>query len=174
MRLAPAPVIAVLALIAVLLVMTGEALLARFNEQTLLGRGGREAPNDVYTIMRWAYPLCFIAMAIEGATQGPSPPYLLLDGLALYGFSKALKAWAIASLGPRWTFRVIVPVDEPLIATGPYRFINHPNYVAVVGELIGFALIVWAPLTGLVALVSFGTLMGLRIRVEDRALGRER
>jgi methyltransferase len=122
--------------------------------------------------MRWAYPLCFIAMAVEGAWRGPSPPTVLLAGLALFGLAKALKAWAISSLGPRWTFRVIVMPDAPLVTGGPYRLVNHPNYIAVVGELLGFAAIVLAPVTGVAAVAGFGSLMLARIRVEDRALGR--
>ena len=59
------------------------------------------------------------------------------------------------------------------MVSGPYRFIRHPNYVAVVGELLGFALVVWAPITGVVALVGFGALMWRRIAIEDRALGRQ-
>lgn len=169
-----APTIAGLALLAVLLVMAGEAVLARFNEQALLRRGAREAPDDVYSTMQWAYPFCFVAMAIEGAIRGPSPATWLVYGLALYGLSKALKAWVITTLGPRWTFRVIVPTNEPLIVSGPYRFLNHPNYVAVAGELISFAMIVWAPVTCVLAVLSFGALMRARIRVEDRALGRAR
>ena len=69
-------------------------------------------------------------------------------GLVLFGLAKALKAWAIATLGPRWTFRVLVLPGAPLVQSGPYRFIAHPNYLAVVGELVGVAVIVWAPITG--------------------------
>jgi methyltransferase len=167
-----AQAIAIITLLAVVLVMAGEAVLASFNERLLLARGAREAPHDVYRTMRWAYPGCFIMMAIEGAWRGPSPPAVLLSGLALFGLAKALKAWAIAALGPRWTFKVIVPPSPSLVTSGPYRLINHPNYVAVVGELLGFAAIVFAPITGVAALIGFGSLMRARIRVEDRALGR--
>src|SRR5262245_39168731 len=119
MRAQPGLAIALITLIAALLVMAGEALLAAFNERVLLTRGAREAPGDVYGTMRWAYPACFIAMAIEGAWTGPSAPSVLLGGLAIFGFAKALKAWAITTLGPRWTFRVIVQPDRPLVTAGP-------------------------------------------------------
>ena len=56
---------------------------------------------------------------------------------------------------------------------GPYRLINHPNYVAVMGELIGMAAVVWAPMTGVLAVVGFGLLIRARVRVEDRVLGRQ-
>ena len=97
---------------------------------------------------------------------------MLLIGLAIFGLAKALKVWAISTLGGRWSYRVLVVPGEPLIARGPYRFLSHPNYLAVVGELVGMAMIVWAPVTGIAALIAFGRLMVARIRVEDRALGR--
>lgn len=166
------PAVAIITLVAVLLVMAGEALLAAFNERHLRERGAIEPPGDVYRIMQWAYPAAFVAMAIEGATWGPSSPSILLAGLAVFGLAKALKAWAIATLGPRWTFRVLVVRDAPLVASGPYRLLNHPNYIAVIGELVGVAAIVRAPVTGLLVTIGFGLLMRARIRVEDRALGR--
>ncbi len=160
-------------LLAVLLVMAGEAVLAASTNGCSSSRGAREAPNDVYQTMKWAYPLCFIAWRSRAAWRGPSPPSVLLSGLALFGLAKALKAWAIATLGPRWTFRVIVLPDAPLVTGGPYPFLNHPNYVAVVGELIGFAASrLRSDHRHRRAVIGFGSLMRARIRVEDHALGR--
>jgi methyltransferase len=169
----PAIAIALVTLIAVLLVMGGEALLSRVNETTLRKLGAIEPSDDVYQVMQWAYPCSFLAMAVEGAWSGPANATALLAGLGVLGAAKALKLWAITSLGVRWSFRVLVLTDRPLVVSGPYRFIRHPNYVAVVGELVGFALIVWAPIAGLLAVAGFGALMRRRIAIEDRALGRE-
>src|SRR5262245_35530936 len=124
------------ALLAVLLVMAGEAALSAYNERVLRAQGAREPQDDVYRTMRWAYPACFVAMALEGALTGPAPPDVLAAGFAVFGISKALKMWAISTLGVRWTFRVLVPPQGALVARGPYAFIRHPNYVAVIGELI--------------------------------------
>jgi len=166
------PTIAVITLIAVLLVMGGEAILSAFNERLLRARGAIEPEGDVYRAMQMAYPASFVIMAIEGATRGPAPRDVLFAGLAIFGFAKALKAWAISSLGPRWSFRVLVLKDAPLVSAGAYRIVRHPNYVAVVGEIVGFAAIVWAPIAGVLAVLVFGWLMIQRIRIEDRALGR--
>ena len=168
----PALAIAVLVTIANLLIMGGEAILSAFNEKVLRSRGAVEPAGDVIHLMRWAYPGAFIAMAVEGAMTGPAPQAVLLAGLAVFGLAKALKVWAISSLGWRWSYRVLVIPGEPLVSAGPYRFLPHPNYLAVVGEMIGVALIVWAPLTGILSLLGFGRLMISRIAVEDRALGR--
>ena len=169
----PGLAIALLTLLAVLLVMLGENVLSTHNERVLRSRGAVEPDGDVFRTMRLAYPLCFVAMAIEGAVVGPSSLDRLAVGFAVFGVAKALKVWAISSLGVRWTFRVLVLPGEPLIARGPYAFIRHPNYIAVLGELAGMALIVSAPVTGLLSLLVFGTLMWRRISVEDRALGRQ-
>lgn len=158
--------------LAILLIMAGEAVLSAFNEKLLRARGAVEPPGDVIGVMRFAYPLAFIAMGIEGMVTGPAPPNILMFGLALLGLAKALKIWAISSLGSKWSYRVLVVPGEPLVTTGPYRFVSHPNYLAVVGEIVSVAMIVWAPVTGTLAAVGFGWLMIQRMKIEDRALGR--
>lgn len=170
----PAVSIALLTLLAVLLMMGGELILSAFNEARLRARGAIEPGGDVIAAMRWAYPGAFVAMAIEGALSGPAPPTVLAFGLVLFGIAKAFKMWAIASLGPRWSYRVLVVPGEPLVHSGPYKFIAHPNYLAVVGEMAGVAATVWAPITGTLGIILFGWLMTMRIRVENRALGRVR
>jgi methyltransferase len=164
--------IAVITTLAVLLIMAGEAVLSSFNERQLRARGAIEPEGDVIGPMRWAYPGAFVLMGIEGALGGPAPPNVLMAGLALFGLAKALKIWAISSLGSRWSYRVLVVPGEPLVTTGPYRFIPHPNYLAVVGEIASVAAVVWAPVTGVLVTMGFGWLLIARIRIEDRALGR--
>ena len=164
--------IAAVTVLAALLIMAGEAALSAFNERELRARGAIEPPGDVINTMRWAYPLSFVAMGVEGAVTGPAPRELMMYGLALFGVAKALKLWAISSLGSRWSFRVLVLPGAPLITSGPYRFVSHPNYLAVAGEIASVALIVWAPIAGVLATIGFGALMIKRIRVENRALGR--
>ncbi len=82
-------------------------------------RGAIEPPDDVIDTMRWAYPASFVAMAMEGAWAGPASADALAAGLAVFGFAKALKIWAITTLGVRWTFRVLVLPDAPLIDARP-------------------------------------------------------
>ncbi len=168
----PAVAIAVVTMLASLLIMAGEAVLSSFNERQLRARGAIEPARDVISLMRLVYPGAFLAMGLEGALTGPAPPNVLMIGLGLFGLAKALKVWAIASLGPRWSYRVLVVPGDPLVVTGPYQFIPHPNYLAVVGEIVSVAAIVWAPFTGTLAAIGFGWLMILRMRVEDQALGR--
>lgn len=165
--------VAALTLLAVLLIMGGEAALSAFNERVLRAKGAVAPADDVLTPMMWAYPACFIAMAVEGALFGPSPRNLLAGGLVLFGLSKALKLWVISTLGVRWTFRVLVLPDTKPITRGPYAVARHPNYLAIIGEIIGVAMIVGAPVTGAIAVVVYGALLRRKIAIEDRALGRQ-
>jgi len=86
--------------------------------------------------------------------------------------AKIIKYWAIATLGPRWTFRVLVPPGSSLIHEGPYRLMRHPNYLGVIGELVGMSLMARAVFSGPLAIVGFGAIIAARIRVEERALDR--
>lgn len=162
--------VASIALLVVLAMMFVEWRISRHNEQLLRDRGALEPAQDVYATMQWAYPAAFVAMAVEGAIFGSGSRITTLVGAFLLTASKALKFWAIASLGWRWTFRVLVMPGAPLVAHGPYAMLRHPNYVAVVGELVSMAVLVNARLTGPLATVLFSLILYKRIRVENRAL----
>jgi methyltransferase len=152
--------------------MAIEAVRSRRNEQRLRARGGVEPADDVYWIMRVAYPASFVAMLGEGVLRGPaSSPGVLVWGVAIFGAGKLIKWAAIRALGPRWTFRVIVVQGAPLVTSGPYRYLRHPNYVGVLGELVGAALLTRAAVTGPVSVIVFAALLRKRIAVEERALG---
>ena len=156
----------------VLAAMVVEAAISRRHERELRARGAVEPRNDVYRLMQMAYPLSFVAMTVEGGLLGIAGAIGWSAGGALFLAAKALKCWAIASLGVRWTFRVLVPADLPLVRHGPYRWVAHPNYLAVIGELLGTALMMAAPFTGIASIVGFGTLIAQRLAIENRALGR--
>ncbi len=162
--------ISLIVLAAVLLMMLAELQLSRHNTRVLRERGATEPPGDVYRLMQVAYPAIFVVMAVEGALTGPSSFPVIGAGLILFGASKALKFSAIIALGVRWSYRVLVLRGQPLVQAGPYRYLRHPNYVAVMGEIVSVALAVHAPVTGPLAVVLFGWLLWRRIGVEERAL----
>jgi methyltransferase len=110
-------------------------------------------------------------MLIEGAWRGAPPPAAVFAGAAAFAAGKALKWWAILTLGRFWTFRVIVVPGTTAVAAGPYRYLRHPNYLGVIGELAGAALMTGAIVTGPLATASFGALIARRVAVENRALG---
>lgn len=151
--------------------MAIEALRAARNERAQRARGGVEPDGDVYGLMQLAYPGIFLAMILEGALRSaPVGRVWFALGLILFAAAKMLKWWAITALGSYWTFRVIVVPGTTMISSGPYRFLRHPNYLAVAGEIVSLALMTGARVLGPVSLVVFGALMWRRIAVENRAL----
>ncbi len=156
--------------LAVYLPMLVEAARARRNERAQRARGGIEPAGDVFRLMQVAYPGFFLAMILEGARRGVPQHGVVLGGGLLFVAAKLLKWWAIRSLGSFWTFRVIVVPGVTLVASGPYRYLRHPNYVAVAGELVGVAFMTGAVVVGPIATLLFGTLLLKRMAVENRAL----
>jgi methyltransferase len=147
-----------------------EAARAAGNERAQLARGGIEPSGDVYRLMRIAYPGSFLAICLEGFLRGFPSRSMVVAGVVLFAAAKALKWWAVVSLGPAWTFRVVVVPGSTLVTSGPYRLLRHPNYVAVVGELVSVALVTGARVAGPIATVVFGLLILKRVSVENRAL----
>jgi methyltransferase len=150
--------------------MIVEAIRASRNERAQFARGGFEPAGDVYKVMRVAYPAVFALMLAEGAWRGAAAGGWLLFGLALFTSGKALKWWAIATLGAAWTFRIVVVPGASLVKRGPYRVLRHPNYAGVVLELAGVAVMTRAYVSGPLGGVLFCTLVLMRIAVENRAL----
>ena len=162
--------IALVALAVVVLTMLVELRISTRHERALLPRGATAPPDPVYRTMKWAYPAVFVAMAVEAILLGSAPRPILVAGIAVFLAAKAFKFWAIATLGERWTYKVLVLPGVPLVTGGPYRLVRHPNYVGVVGELLGMALVTGARVTGPLGIVFFSWLLVRRIRAEDRAL----
>lgn len=155
----------------VLLLMLAELVVSRSNERAFRARGAVVVPDGVYRAMQVAYPGSFVAMAIEGAVTGRAVDRLFVAGAAILLLGKGLKTWAIVSLGDRWTYRVLVRPGEPLVTAGPYRYFRHPNYVGVIGELVGMAVMMAAPVSGILGTAFFAELLRRRMAAEERALG---
>jgi len=165
------------ALSVILGLLLAEARLSARNQASLRARGATMPDGDVYGPMAVVYPAAFVAMGIEGAIRASTPPDaaasgIMLSGVLLFIASKALKYWAIRSLGDRWSFRVLVLPAEPLVASGPYQYVAHPNYVAVLGELAGTAMMMRASVAGPCALVVFSVILWFRVRFETAVLRR--
>jgi methyltransferase len=172
--MAPLPALPVAAavVVAVLLLTLVELQLSVANERALRRAGAVEPPDDVFRVMRVAYPAGFVLIGLAALRHDTLAREWVLLGALLLGLAKALKFWAIAHLGRLWSFRVLVLPGQPLVATGPYRFVRHPNYVAVLGEYASVAIALQAPIAGLLVLAGFGWLLRRRIAVEERALRR--
>ena len=135
----------------------------------LLARGAREYAEHfwVFVVLHTLYPL---ALIYEVLVAGARPPSWWPAALALWIAAQALRWWAVASLGDRWNVRVLVIPGLPLVRTGAYAFVRHPNYVAVVIDMAAGPLIFSAWWTAIGATVLNAIALGLRLRVENRAL----
>jgi methyltransferase len=160
--------------------LLAETRVSQLHERWLVEHGAVRPAGDPYRALAILYPAAFVAMIAEGmwraaqagaVTDGPN---WFLSGVLMFIVGKALKYWAVHTLGPRWTFKVFVLPGRPLAKNGPYRFVAHPNYVGVVGELVGAAMMCGAPVTGVVGLMAFGQALWRRIRFESEILDRAR
>jgi methyltransferase len=148
-----------------------ERALAWRNETRLLGEGAEEVAPWIFRLMVPAYSLVFPAAVLEHLLEGRSPGRAMaLTMVLLFGASKGLKAWAILHLRGAWTMRVVLPRALRVVTTGPYRLVRHPNYVAVIGEILSLPLAGGAWLTALAAAILFAPLLYFRIRSEEAAL----
>jgi methyltransferase len=140
------------------------------NARRLRARGAQEVGARHYPAL---VALHAAWLATIFVTMPPNtPPSLPLA--ALFAVLLVARAWTIASLGHYWTTRVITLPDEPLVRRGPYRFLRHPNYLIVAGEIAVLPLIFGAWRLALLFSVANAVLLWYRIRVEDRALAPRR
>ena len=148
-----------------------ELRLAKRNEVWARGRGAREFGAGHYPAFFVLHGAWLLAWPLEALGRGPElgPGWALW--LTLFAAAEGLRLWAIASLGPRWNTRILVLPGEPLVVSGPYRWISHPNYVAVVVELAALPLVFGAWRTAaIVGACNLVLLLGVRIPAEVRAL----
>ena len=148
-----------------------ELVISNRNAAWSLERGGRETGRRHYAVMVVLHTGLLVGMLVEAWVRRPQVSPLLAGtmlGLALV--SQALRWWCITTLGRRWNTRVIVVPDLPLVSSGPYRHLRHPNYVAVVLEGIALPLVHGAWVTALVFTVANAVLLRVRLRVENSAL----
>lgn len=143
---------------------------SRANERRARAKGAVERGREHYPLMVALHSFWLLSTLVEGLLRGPDfPPYWPV-ALALFLLVQPLRYWAILSLGESWNVRVLVVPGAKLVRRGPYRFIRHPNYVAVVVEILTFPLIFGAWVTALVFTLLNAAFLYVRVREEDLAL----
>jgi methyltransferase len=149
-----------------------ELVVSARNARWSFDRGGVESGRGHFPPMVALHAGLLLACVLEVAVADrPLLPWLALPALVLTLASQALRWWCIGTLGPRWNTRVIVVPGLPLVASGPYRWIRHPNYVAVVVEGIALPLVHTAWVTALAfTVLNAVLLLRFRIPAEERAL----
>ncbi|WP_374302625.1 isoprenylcysteine carboxyl methyltransferase family protein [Paracoccus sp. (in: a-proteobacteria)] len=155
-----------LAFIAFLLLQRGaELILARRNTRRLLARGAVEHGAAHYPLIVAMHVAWLLAIAALGWSNPVSPGWL-----AAFAVLQVLRIWVQASLGSRWTTRIIV-LDEPLVARGPYRWVPHPNYLVVIAEILVAPMVLGLWPVALIFTLLNALILRIRIREEARALG---
>jgi methyltransferase len=148
-----------------------ELLVAKRNLAWSKARGGVESGFGHYPFMVALHSGLLVGCVLEVWLGGRVfIPALGWPMLALVLAAQGLRWWCVRVLGPQWNTRVIVVPDRPLVTGGPYRFIQHPNYVAVVVEGAALPLVHTAFLTAIVFTVLNAGLLTVRIRTENAAL----
>jgi methyltransferase len=147
-----------------------ELVLARRNERRTRARGAVERGQRHYLSIVALHTLWLISTLVEGLLRGPELPAFWPVPLALFLLVQPLRYWAIFSLGERWNTKILVLPGEQPVRRGPYRYLDHPNYVVVVVEILAFPLIFGAWITALACTVLNAVVLSIRIREENRAL----
>jgi methyltransferase len=161
----------VLAAAAIAVQRAAELRLARRNERRARSRGAIEHGAGHYPAFFVLHAGWLAGWLIEAWLRGPAVASTWPVWLSLVGVAEALRYWAIATLGPRWNTRILVVPGEPLVRRGPYRYLRHPNYLAVVIELAAVPLVFGAWMTAFAAsALNAVLLLAIRIPAEERAL----
>jgi methyltransferase len=147
-----------------------ELALSRRNAARSFARGGVEHGRAHFPLLVVLHTAFLFCCAAESAIR-PFPGLLGWIALTVAAAAQGLRYWAVSSLGDRWNARVIVVPGEPPVERGPYRFVRHPNYLAVVLEMAAVPLVHGCWVTALVFSLANAAVLRVRIRSEEEALG---
>lgn len=142
-----------------------ELVIAKHNTAKLMANGAREYGSEHYPFIVALHTIWIIVMVVFGYDE---PVNLVF--LTIFAVLQAARLWILASLGERWTTRIIV-TDEPLVERGPFGFVRHPNYALVCAEIFVAPMVLGLVWVALVFSALNAAMLFVRIRAEERALG---
>lgn len=149
-----------------------ELIVSKRHARWAFAQGGKEFGRRHYPVMVTLHTALLLGCIVElWALHRQFIAWLGWPMLALIALSQALRWWCVTTLGCRWNTRVIVVPQAPLVRRGPYRWLHHPNYVAVVADGVALPLVHTAWLTAACFALANTLLLTVRIRVENAALG---
>ena len=152
-------------LAAVTLQRAAELVVSRHNTRRLMARGAVEVAGEHYPLIVALHAAWLISLWLFGRQQPVN-----LAALACYVMLQGLRCWVLRTLGARWTTRIIILPGQPLVSAGPYRWLSHPNYAVVAGEIAVLPLALDLALLAVVFTVLDAAVLAIRIRAENRAL----
>ncbi|MCZ4353847.1 isoprenylcysteine carboxylmethyltransferase family protein [Roseovarius aestuarii] len=141
-----------------------ELVIARRNTARLLAEGAYEVGAAHYPVMVAMHCLWIVCLVVFGYDQT-----VFYGWLVVFAVLQVLRVWILATLGRRWTTRIIV-LPEPLVAGGPFRYFKHPNYILVVAEIIVAPMVLGLLWVAVIFTLLNAAMLWVRIGVEDRAL----
>ena len=147
----------------------GELVISSYNTRKLLSRGAVEVAPGHYPLIVAVHAAWLISLWVFGHDQPVG-----IVALSFYLGLQGLRFWVMRTLGSRWTTRIIILPGQALVSAGPYRFLSHPNYAVVAGEIAVLPLALSLPLLAAVFTVLNAAVLAIRIRAEDRALAASR
>jgi methyltransferase len=142
-----------------------ELWLARRNTKALLEDGSIEVAPGHYSLIVLMHVSWLAGLWLIGRENSVQAPWVVVF-LAL----QVLRTWVLVTLGRRWTTRIIIRPGAPLVTTGPYRYLSHPNYLVVVGEIAVLPLCLGLTWYALAYSVANAAILTVRIRAENAAL----
>ncbi len=143
----------------------GELWLARRNTAALLARGAHEVAPGHYKLIVLLHAAWLTGLWVLGWARP-----IVIGWLAVFVLLQVLRVWVLATLGPRWTTRIIVLPGAKLVTGGPYRFLSHPNYLVVIGEIASLPLCLGLPWYALTFSLANLAVLTIRIRAENASL----
>ena len=153
--------------VVIVLQRIGELVWARRNTRRLLAAGAVEHGAGHYPLIVALHVAWLATIAVLSLDRDVAAGWLVAY-LAL----QLCRLWTIATLGPRWTTRIIVLPGAPLVARGPYRFVSHPNYMVVIGEIAVLPLCFGLWWFAIIFSIANAAVLTIRIRAEASALAR--
>lgn len=141
-----------------------ELVIAQINTKALMANGATEFGRSHYPVMVLLHASW---LAVLWASVGGASVNLPL--LAVFAILQVLRVWVLATLGRRWTTRIIVPQNEPMILRGPFRFIRHPNYAVVIAEIAILPLVFGLVWVAVLYSALNAAMLWVRIRAENDA-----
>ena len=142
-----------------------ELIYARHNTAALLARGAREYASEHYPFMVALHAAWLIGLWLFAIGRPIDPGWFLLFMLL-----QGLRLWVLATLKGRWTTRIIILPGAALVTSGPYRFLSHPNYAIVIGEIAVLPLAFGLPVFAAIFSLLNGIILAIRIRAENACL----
>ena len=157
--------LAILILILVTLQRLSELWIAKRNTRWLIERGAHEVAPEHYPLIVILHSAWLIGLWVLAYDLEPALPWL-----GLFLILQAARLWVLTTLGRRWTTRIIVLPDAPLVKEGPFRFVSHPNYCVVIAEIFVLPMVFGLVWYAVLFSVLNAVVLTIRIRAENQAL----